>query len=417
MTVAPGKPTFEQWRLLAMLVAAVFVNYIDRSNLSVSASDIKQEFNLTTAQLGIASSWFFGSYALCQLFAGWLFEKYTVHFVLGAGFVLWSAATAATGFVDSFTGLIVTRVILGIGESVAYPAFSKILASDYAENQRGTANALIDAGSKLGPAIGTFFGGMIVAAYGWRSLFLILGFGAMIWVPFWVMWTPQSKNIRREEHVAVRVRVPSMWELLQIRAVWGSFIGLFAINYAWYFMITWFPYYLENERHFSKERMATYGAIPFVMIAISATMAGIFADRMIAQGNSPTRTRKMFIITGLLATTLLLPAGMAPSDELSMGLFWLASFAFGLTTANHWAVTQTIAGPAVAGKWTGMQNCFGNLAGVVAPWLTGQIVHETGSFYLAFVGVAVMVVIGALSYGFLVGKIEPIDWNRNQTAT
>jgi len=100
-----------------------------------------------------------------------------------------------------------------------------------------------------------------------------------------------------------------------------------------------------------------------------------------------------------------------------MGLFWLASFAFGLTTANHWAVTQTIAGPAVAGKWTGMQNCFGNLAGVVAPWLTGQIVDVTGSFYLAFVGVAVMVVIGALSYGFLVGKIEPIDWNRNQTAT
>ena len=412
MAAAPGKPTFEQWRLLALLVAAVIVNYIDRSNLSVSATDIKQEFHLTGAQLGLASSWFFGSYALCQLLAGWLFEKYTVHFVLGAGFVLWSAATAATGFVDSFTALIVTRVVLGIGESVAYPAFSKILASDYAENQRGTANALIDAGSKLGPAIGTFFGAMIVAQYGWRSLFLILGFGAMIWVPFWVMWTPRSKNIRQTGPVAAAVRIPSMMELLKMRAVWGSFLGLFAINYAWYFMITWFPYYLENVRHFSKERMATYGAIPFVMIAIAATIAGILADRIIAKGSSPTRTRKAFIITGLLATTLLLPAGMAPSDELSMGLFWLASFAFGLTTANHWAVTQTIAGPAVAGKWTGMQNCFGNLAGVVAPWLTGKIVDVTGSFYLAFVGVAAMAVMGALSYGFLVGRVEPIDWNR-----
>ena len=149
MAAAPGKPTFEQWRLLALLVAAVFVNYIDRSNLSVSATNIKQEFHLTGEQLGLASSLFFGADALCQLGAGWLFEKYSVHFVLGAGFVLWSLATAATGFVESFTALLVTRVVLGIGESVAYPAFSKILASDYAENQRGTANALIDAGSKL----------------------------------------------------------------------------------------------------------------------------------------------------------------------------------------------------------------------------------------------------------------------------
>lgn len=416
--VTPSKPTFEQWRLLALLVFAVFVNYIDRSNLSVSATDIKKEFNLTGEQLGLASSWFFASYALCQLLAGWLFEKFSVHFVLGAGFVLWSLATAATGFVEGFTALLVTRVVLGVGESVAYPAFSKIIASDYAESQRGTANALIDAGSKLGPALGTYFGGLVVAAYGWRSLFLILGFGAMIWVPFWAMWAPRKENPEAAKRTAAaNVRIPSMWELLQRKQVWGSFLGLFAINYAWYFMITWFPYYLENVRHFSKERMATYGAIPFVLIGIAATAAGILADRLIAQGGSPTRIRKIFIITGLLANTLLLPAGMATSDVLSMGLFWLASFCFGLTTANHWAVTQTIAGPAVAGKWTGMQNCFGNLAGVIAPWLTGKIVDVTGSFYLAFVGVAAMVVMGAASYAFLVGRIEPIDWGRNEDNT
>lgn len=410
-----SKATFEQWRLLALLVAAVFVNYIDRSNLSVSATEIKKEFSLSGEQLGLASSWFFGSYALCQLVVGWLLQRYSVKMVLGVGFVLWSAATAATGFVGGFTALLVTRVILGIGESVAYPAFSKIIASDYAETQRGTANALIDAGSKIGPALGTLFGGLIVAAYGWRSLFLILGFGAMIWVPFWVMWAPRGSKLQHTPDAAgavAPVRIPTMLELLSMRPVWGSFLGLFAINYAWYFMITWFPYYLENVRHFSKERMATYGAIPFVMIAIAATGAGFLSDRLISKGNSATRVRKTFIITGLLASVLLLPAFMAESDAVSMGLFWLASFAFGLTTANHWAVTQSIAGPAVAGKWTGMQNCFGNLAGVVAPWLTGKIVDVTGSFYLAFVGVVAMVIMGALSYAFLIGRIEPIDWNK-----
>ncbi|MBY0507113.1 MAG: MFS transporter [Bryobacteraceae bacterium] len=418
MATAPSKPTFEQWRLLALLVAAVFVNYIDRSNLSVSATDIKQEFGLTAAQLGLASSWFFASYALCQLAAGWVFERYSVYFVLGMGFVLWSLATAATGLVSTFALLIATRVVLGIGESVAYPAFSKILASDFGETQRGTANALIDAGSKLGPAIGTYFGALVVASQGWRSLFIYLGFGAMIWLPFWVIWTPRGRRLPAPSpNTKVSVRMPSMLELLSLRSVWGSFLGLFAINYTWYFMVTWFPYYLENVRHFSKQSMATLGAIPFLMIAIGATLAGVLADRMIAKGASPTRTRKTFIVTGLLCNTLLLPAFLAPSNEIAMGLFWLASFAFGLTTANHWAVTQTIAGPVVAGKWTGMQNCFGNFAGVLAGWLTGKIIDVTGSFQMAFAVVVGMVIMGALSYAFLVGRIEPHDWNRQGSVT
>ena len=397
-----------QWILLALLVASVFINYIDRGNLSVSATNIVRELGLTKTQMGLLLSSFFWTYSICQLLSGWLVGRFNVHVVFALGFLVWSLATAATGLATAFLPLLMFRLVLGLGESVAYPAFSKILASDYEESQRGKANAFIDAGSKMGPALGTLLGGLIVASWGWRALFLILGIGALAWLPFWLKWAPHGHKANSPE-TAPRF-VPSAWRLLRNRSVWGSFFGLFAINYAWYFMITWFPFYLENERHFSKEKMSILGSLPFVMLAISASLTGIVSDRLIAGGRTPTKVRKGFIVTGLVCQTLLLPAGMASSDIVSMGLFLLACFLFGFTTANHWAVTQTIAGPACAGKWTGMQNAFGNLAGVAAPWFTGYIVEHTRSFYLAFVAVAVMVVAGAFSYAFVIGRVEPEDW-------
>ena len=413
VAAAPAAPTFEQWRLLALLVASVFINYIDRSNLSVSAEQISKELFLSPSQMGLLLSGFFYTYAACQLLSGWLIDRFEVHLVFGAGFLIWSLATAATGFVGGFYSLMGFRLLLGFGESVAYPAFSKIIASDYAESQRGIANALIDAGSKLGPALGTLIGGLVVAKYGWRYLFIILGFGALLWLPLWFMWAPKKKAVETNINLPPAY-TPSMLELLKVRSVWGTFFGLFALNYTWYFMVTWFPSYLIKARHFSTERMAVLGSIPFLMIGVAAVLAGWWADRLISQGGSPTKVRKSFIATGMLMNTLMLPASMAESDTVSLGLFFVACFFLGFTTANHWAITQTMAGPVAAGKWTGMQNAFGNLAGVIAPWLTGVILEKTGSFYYAFVVVAVVVVLGAASFVFVIEDIKPIQWVKKQ---
>ena len=156
--------------------------------------------------------------------------------------------------------------------------------------------------------------------------------------------------------------------------------------------------------------MAVLGSVPFWLLAVSTTLSGWASDSWISHGGTPTRVRKTFLITGMLMCTLLLPSAVAADDTVSIALFTLACFFFGMTTSNHWGVTQTMAGPAAAGKWTGIQNAFGNLAGVSMPWITGIIVDRTKSFHMAFVLVAVMVVLGAASYGFLVGRLEPIHW-------
>ena len=409
--VTSGQPAM-QWGLLILLIVAVFINYIDRGNLSVSAGKISDELRLNPAMMGQLSSAFFWTYALCQVPAGWLIQRYDVHRVFAIGFLLWSLATAFTGLANSFVTLFAFRLVLGIGESVAYPAFSKIIAKDFPENQRGKANGFIDAGSKLGPALGTLIGGLIVANLGWRSLFMILGFGALLWLPFWLRSAPKAHSATDPKPVPLKE--PTALDLLSRRAVWGTFFGLFSLNYGWYFMINWFPFYLEKYRGFSTEKMAVLGSLPFVMIAISATLGGWLSDRLISKGYTPTLVRKSFIVTGLLTATILYPAGIAPNDDISMGLFLFACFAFGFASSNHWAVTQTLAGPSAASKWTGFQNGFGNFAGVAAGWVTGELVNKFKNFDAAFLAVACMLVIGSISYAFIIPELKPIDWEEGK---
>jgi sugar phosphate permease len=120
-------------RVLFLLSLSVFINYIDRSNLSIAAPLLKDELHLSASQLGVLLSAFFWTYGLMQIPAGWLVDRFDVKWVFGVGFFVWSAATAATGTLHGFAALIAIRIMLGWGESVAFPSYSKILRTHFAE--------------------------------------------------------------------------------------------------------------------------------------------------------------------------------------------------------------------------------------------------------------------------------------------
>jgi ACS family D-galactonate transporter-like MFS transporter len=401
------------WWLLALLSTSCCINYIDRGNLSVAAPQLSRELSLDPAKLGLLLSAFFWTYASFQLIAGWLVDRFDVYRVFGVGFLLWSGATAVTGFAGSFAVLFGLRLVLGMGESIAYPAYSRIIASEIPERRRGLANALVGAGSQAGPALGTLIGGLIVAHYGWRWLFLILGFGAMLWLPLWFASTPRQQ--KRAAGVA-RQSGPGVLEIVRRRLFWGTFIGLFALDYALYFLIAWLPFYLVNARHYSLSRMAVIGSFPFASLALGSLFGGWASDRWIAAGSTPTRVRRFFAIAGQLGCLLLVPAALVESNRISMALMIGACLSLGLFLANIWAITQTLAGPVAAGRWTGFQNALGNLAGVVAPALTGWIVARTGSFFLAFAAVGGVLILGVLSYVFLVTEVSPVTWRTSTDA-
>jgi len=398
--------TATQWTVLVLLVLSVSINYIDRGNLSVAAPFLANELSLSKTQLGKLLSSFFWSYAAFQLVAGWLVDRYDVRWVYGLGFLIWSLATSFTGLAGSFATIFTLRLVLGMGESVAYPSYSRIIAGSFPERHRGTANALVDAGSKSGPALGILIGGLVINHYGWRALFVTLGLGSLLWLLPWALWGPRPTTAGLEKNY----ESPGILEILCKRDAWGTFLGLFCVNYAWYFLLTWLPSYLVMERHFSAKMMAIFGSMPFWGVALSSVTGGWASDLWIARGGSPTRVRKTFVAGGMLLSTLILPAVLVRDPVLCMALLIAASLSFGLFTSNIWAITQTLAGPGAAGKWTGWQNMFGNFAGIVAPWVTGRIVDVTGEFLLAFVAVCAALVLGAVSYLAIVGEVKPVRW-------
>jgi MFS family permease len=396
--------------VLVLLGLSVFINYIDRSNLSIAATSLQDELGLSASQLGILLSTFFWSYSSMQLLSGWLVDRFDVNWVLALGFLLWSAATAATGLAHQFAMLLALRLILGIGESVAYPSYSKILGRHFPEDRRGFANSVIAAGLTCGPAFGMFFGGKLIARFGWRPFFIVLGLVSLSWLAPWFKWRPTEQDSIAS--VNGKMAAPTLLQFVKLRSAWGTCAGLFFSNYLNYFLITWMPFYLVRELHFSMNEMATIAGASYISAAVVSIACGWISDRWIDSGATPTFVRKTFTGGGLVCASVFLIACVVGGRDLSTAMIICVTASFGAASSNIWAVTQTLAGPQAAGRWTGMQNFLGNLSGIVAPSLTGLVLDRTGQFFWPFTITSIVVLLGALSWVFVVGTVEPVRWEQ-----
>jgi MFS family permease len=401
--------TLPQAIFLGLLVLSICINYIDRGSLSVGGKMVADELHLDSEQLGRLFSAFFWTYALLQIPAGWLVDRYNVNRIYGVGFAIWSAATLFTGFSHGFVILLGMRLLLGVGESVAYPCYSRILAANFREHQRGLANALIDAGSKAGPALGVLLGGKIMAVYGWRSFFILVGAASLLWIVPWVIWSPHPASMPKRH----ATNSPSIAQILSKRSAWGTFLGLLCSNYTWYFIAFWVPMYFREERHFSENDLAIIGQIPFWGIVVGTLVGGTLSDMLIAIGFTPTAVRKSCATLGLgLCAVTLFPAALVSDIRITLVLLTASGFFFGFISSNVWAITQTLAGPLAAGQWTGIQNFIGNIPGMVGLWFTGWLIKQSGGHYLpAFYVAAGFALAGVVAFGVIVQRVEPVNWS------
>jgi MFS family permease len=401
-------------RLATLLAVAIFINYVDRGNLATAAPVIVQQLHLSATQIGILLSAFYWTYALSQPAAGWLAERSTPRWVIAGGFAIWSIATMLTGAATGFATLLGLRMLLGVGESVAFPCSSKLLAQHVAISERGRANGGIAVGLALGPAFGTYVGGLILARFGWRPLFVSLGALSLLWL--WP-WLAGAHPADAEGRARAQDAGPSFVEIIRQRAAIGSAIGHFCFNYGLYFVLSWLPLYLVRERGFSIPRMAAFGGAIYLVQAVSAWVTGRAQDRWIRRGGTPNRAYKAAVIaSGLIVAGGLLGAVAAP-PLVSAGCLLLIGVAFGLSSATLYAAAQTLAGPTAAGRWVGFQNMVGNFAGIVGPAITGFMVDRSGHFFTAF-GLAIAVALtGVWCWVVIVPRIEPLTWSQPRVRT
>lgn len=393
--------------VVGLIALAIFINYVDRGNLATAAPLIKDQLHLNNAQIGLLLSAFFWVYTPGQLVAGWLAERINPYRTLAIGLAVWALATAATSLAGGFLSLLVLRLFLGLGEAAAFPASSKLLAASVPRAKLGAANGLIMAGLALGPAFGTLAGGLMMAKIGWRPVFLVFGLASLLWL---IPWLIKTRHASKSADGAVRSYGPSYISLLGRRAVWGASLGHFSGNYILYFIVSWLPLFLVKSRGFSVSQMAELGACVYLLQAASAWLTGWLSDRWMRAGASDNLVRKSFLVAGSLGSAGALVACISGGQVQVIASLLAAGFFFGFISPSIYATGQTLAGPGAAGKWIGLQNCIGNLAGIVAPIVTGVVVDRSGTFVSAFVITAVIAVIGAACWGLVIRRVEPEQW-------
>ena len=391
--------------LIFLLGAAVFLNYVDRGAIAVAAPLMKGELGLSATDFGIAVSAFFWVYAPVQLVIGWLCDRFSVYKLMAGGVVLWAASTVLMGFAGGFLSLLVLRIMLGVGESIAFPGTSKIIARHVPAERRGLANAAVAAGLALGPAVGTLAGGLIVAEWGWRPMFFAFGIATLIWL---VPWQKAVRALPTTGHHDEGAAVP-VAALIRKWPLWSMSIVHSLGNYCFYFLLAWLPLFLVQSRGFTIRQMTLLAALGFAVQAVCALGYGQFSDWWTRSGGSEAFCRRwMMVASQALAAVAILGLAYAHS-ALAIGiLLCLAGAASASLSLNLYAVAQMFAGPRASGTWVGVQNAFGNLSGIFGPIITGVIVDRAG-YDAAFVVTAAVAAAGALWWAVGIPRIEQVD--------
>jgi MFS family permease len=393
-------------RVVMLVTACVFINYVDRGNLATAAPLIHDELRLSATQIGVLLSAFYYGYVVCMPGMGWLAERYGAQRVLAAGLTIWSVATFLTGFAGSFAALLGLRILLGIGESVTFPCVSKVLAQAVEVRRLGVANGIMSFGYLLGPAAGTLVGGYLMTVFGWRAVFVVLGSLSFLWLwPWRRVVIPSPPRGPADDDTQ-----PRFAQILRQRALWGAALGHFSSNYTYYFIISWLPYYLVKSRGFSLGSMVVIASWAYLFNALTALAAGWVTDHWIRAGRSVTLVYKGLMATGhLSAIVCMLGMVMLPAAGSVAALFAFCVLG-AVSYPGVFAIPQIIAGPRAQGRWVGVQNACGNVAGLIAPAITGVLVDRTGLFNVAFGLAAGVNMLGLIGWVFILPKIAPLQW-------
>jgi MFS transporter, ACS family, D-galactonate transporter len=414
-----------RYRVLGLLFVMVVINYLDRANLSIAATDLARDLHLDSIQRGWVFSAFGWVYATLQIPGGWLVDRVRPRLLYGLVCALWSAATVLQGFAGTFAVLLSLRLMLGLFETPAYPICNRVVTTWFPDRERAGAIGLYTSGQFVGIA---FLTPVLVSAqrqYGWQSVFFLTGALGLVWAAVWYLTyrdPAESRSLGASELAYIRagggvpdtgsaksiVRKAFSWSDLGIvlshRKLWGVYLGQYALTSTLWFFLTWFPTYLSEFRHID---IKVYAMWPYLAAFCGVICSGMASDFMIRRGISATTARKVPIISGLLLGTAIIGANYVDRPALVILFLMIAFFGNGFASIA-WVMVSSLAPKDLIGLTGGVFNFFGNLSSITVPLAIGWLIRGT-DFAPALMFIGIVALLGAASYVFLVGRVERIE--------
>ena len=378
--------TNRDWRPLlgAFFLGWVFM-YADRSVFSPVVSEIRGEFGVSLAQVGLLSSAFFLAYAALQVPFGIVAERVGRKRLLVGGFGLFGVSTAASGLVGDFALLVALGVVTGVGQATYYPTQFSISAEAIPRRGRAVGLAIINNGMAVGVAGGTVVATLLAfnAGLGWRVSLVVMGaltvLTAMVMAR--LVWEPARSGPRERAPLAASLERPQI----------ATYIAAFCSLFGFFVILVWLPYYLQSSRGLESSSSG--------FVAALAALPAIPAAIILAHWSDRTGRRRPLVHGLFMAAALSLVAiAIAPTVEVVV----LALVAYGLTgklVADPLLVAHLadITDPRAYAMTYGLFNFAGMSASVVAPLMAGIIGEATGDIGPAFVLAAVLLIIGTVT--------------------
>jgi sugar phosphate permease len=393
--------------ILFVLCLMYFIAYIDRVNISVAGPAMRKELGLTPTELGLIFSSFAYPYAAMQIAGGWAADRFGPRLVLAVLSLLWATATILTGLAWSVASLVAFRVLVGVGEGGAFPTATRALTSWLPVHERGFAQGITHSFARLGGAVTPPIVLAIVARYGWREAFYVLGAGSLAWTAVWVAsfrdtpdehpWvtTLELASIRAGGGSPRAARGPTPWRQI-VRRMWLVTVVDFCYGWSLWVFLTWLPSYLSDARGFTIDQIALMTTLPLLGGVVGDTLGGVISDAIFRRTGNLRLARCTLLVVGLCgAFAFILPAIVIGSALGAVYLLTAAFFFLELTNAVLWTLPLDIAGQ-YAGTAGGIMNTGFGVAGMISPLVFGVLVERTGHYDLPLFISAWLLLAGAL---------------------
>jgi len=398
--------------MLLILCMMYFIAYVDRVNISVAGPAMRKELGLTATQLGLIFSAFAYPYAGMQIVGGWLSDRLGPRVVLAVLSVMWAVATIMTGLSWSIGSLVAFRVLVGLGEGGAFPTATRAFTFWMPARERGVAQGVTHSFARLGGAVTPAIVLAIVAAYGWRESFIVLGSLSLLWTVAWVVlfrntpiehpWMTTAEldeigvDAQRLKDVS-RGKTP--WREIMSR-MWLVTLVDFCYGWSLWVFLTWLPSYLSEARGFTPDRIALMTTLPLLAGVVGDTLGGVVSDAIFRRTGNLGLARRTLLLAGQAgALVFIVPAMLTETPLWAVCDLALAFFFLELTNAVLWTLPLDIAGK-YAGTAGGIMNTGFGIAGMISPVVFGWMIQRTGRYELPFFLSAGLLLVGAMcSFG------------------
>ncbi len=384
---SPDRPTHARFAVLAFIVAAYMITYMDRVNLASAVPVIQKDLGFSMITIGWIFAAFRWGYALFQIPGGWLGDRIGGRRALALVVIWWSAFTSLTAFAWSAISMGVCRFFFGLGEAGAFPIATRSLSAWILPTERGFAQGVTHAASRVGAALTPALVVLLMLQFGWRMPFVLFGVLGLLWAMAWYWFyrdTPaEHRYINRaerrliEDSVGVRhARAKAVpWRLILLSpSVWTLSLMYFCYGYSIDIYLDWFPKYLNDHRGFNLTQMGFYASLPLLAGAAGDLLGGSISDRLAKRLGSLKAARRGVALAGfLLAAIFIVPATLTTNSIASVLYSCGAVLGLELTVGVSWAIPLDIGGD-YAGSIASIMNTFGNLGSAVSPILLAYLV-------------------------------------------